>query len=64
MSEEQLVLPVGTTYTFTPAADAASGTVITFELTAGSAPTEGGEATSGDVVVRSTFRMVASPAPE
>ena len=64
VSEEQLVLPVGTTYTFTPAADAGDGTVITFELTARSAPAEGEEAVLGDVLVRSTFHVLASPAPE
>ncbi len=58
------MLPVGATYTFTPAVDAADGTVITFELTAGSAPAEGDEAVLGDVVVRSTLRVGASPALE
>ena len=52
------------TYTFTPATDAADGTVVTFELTAGSASAEGDEAVLGDIVVRSTFRVVAATAPE
>ena len=64
VSEERLVLPVGTTYTFTSATDAADGTVVTFELTAGSAPEEGEEPEPGQVVVRTTFRVTEPPAPE
>ena len=64
VSEERLVLPVGTTYTFTPATAAADGTVVTFELTAGSAPEEGEEPEPGQVVVRTTFRVTVPPAPE
>ena len=64
VSEERLVLPVGTTYTFTPATNTADGTVVTFELTAGSAPDEGEEPEPGQVVVRTTFRVTVPPAPE
>ncbi len=64
VSEERVVTPVGTIYTFTVAADAADGTIVTFELRAGTAPDADQEPSSADIVVSTTFRVSVPAARE
>ncbi len=60
VGDDQLILRVGTTYTFTPATPGEGATIVSFELTAGTAPSEeGAEPEFGDVVVRTTFQVTA-----
>ena len=60
VGDDQLILRVGTTYTFTPATPGEGATIVSFELMAGTAPSEeGAEPEFGDVVVRTTFQVTA-----
>lgn len=63
---ERLIQPVGTSYTFTVAADAADGTRITYDLTAARPrllPRPGQKPELGDVVVTTTFEVVVDSTP-
>ena len=60
VSASQLIAPVGTTYTFTPAADEAASTLITFDLTAARPfvrPRPDGKPELGDVIVTTVFQV-------
>ncbi len=60
VSASQLIAPVGTTYTFTPAADEAGSTLITFDLTAARPfvrPRPDGKPELGDVIVTTVFQV-------
>ena len=60
LSFSQLIQPVGTTYTFTPTADEAASTLITFDLTAARPfirPRPDGKPELGDVVVTTVFSV-------
>ena len=60
-SYEQLILPVGTTYTFTPSAFEGAANLITFDLAAARPwplPNPGPDPQLGDVVVTTTFPVV------
>ncbi len=60
VSASQLIAPVGTTYTFTPAADEAGSTLITFDLTAARPlvrPRPDGKPELGDVIVTTAFQV-------
>ncbi len=57
-THEQLIAPLGTTYTFTVTADAAAASLITFDLTAARPwplPRPGQKPELGDVTVTATF---------
>ena len=59
-SYTRLIPPVGTTYTFTPTADEAGSTLITFDLTAARPfvrPRPDGKPELGDVVVTTVFSV-------
>ena len=62
-SYERLIPPVGTTYTFTPTADAAGPTLITFDLTAARPrplPRPGQKPELGAVVASTVFQVAAT----
>ena len=62
VSHEQLIPPVGTTYTFTVSEDEAAATLITYELTAARPfvrPRPDGKPELGDVAVRTVFSVEA-----
>ena len=62
VSDSQLIAPVGTTYTFTPAEDEAAPTLITFDLTAARPfvrPRPDGKPELGDVIVTTVFQVEA-----
>ena len=63
---ERLIQPLGTSYTFTVAADTADGTRITYDLTAARPrplPRPGQKPELGDVVVTITFQVVVDSNP-
>ena len=61
VSDLDIILPTGTTYTFRSGPDADHATVVTFELTPGNEPAgEGEEPELGDAVVRTTFHIAAT----
>ena len=64
VSSSQLILPVGTTYTFTPSTDPAAADLITFDLHAARPwpfQRPGLKPELGDVIVRTTFAIPPPP---
>ena len=62
LSDERLILPAGTSYTFTVASSAASGELLTFDLTPGNPPqTPNQDPVLGAAAVTSTFEVLHVP---